>query len=387
MALTPGEATAILVLTFWLATAWVVLRGGRRIPRLATQVSPHCHAPVSVIVPARNEAEALPRSVPSLVAQTYPSLEVIATNDRSTDSTGQVLDSLKGILPRLEVIHLASLPAGWLGKTHALFVGSSHARGDWLLFTDADVIFHPRCLEAAIAWAEANQVDHLVLIPRVETVGFWEKILVSCFGLLFALAQRPWSVSNPRSRAFIGIGAFNLIRRSAYQAVGTHRALANAVVDDVELGRLVKRHGLRQAVVRGEDLLQVRWQIGLRGVVRGMEKNAFASLDYSLLRAVAACLGMTVLEIAPFLMTVFGPAAPLWAAAALTMIGIQAVHAHHARLPAWTAIFHPLAIAVLIYAIARSTVLALCRGTIEWRGTHYPLATLRRRSSELDPPL
>ncbi|MBI3121243.1 MAG: glycosyltransferase, partial [candidate division NC10 bacterium] len=272
-------ASAILI--FWLVAGWITLRGTRRLARLSIAPPAGVRSAVSVIVPARNEARVLPRSIASLVGQTFPDLEVIALNDRSTDDTGAVLDSLKQIHARLTVIHLDSLPEGWVGKTHALYLGSRRAQGEWLLFTDADVIFHPQCLEAAVAWAEANRVDHLVVIPRVETVGFWEKVLVSCFSLLFSLAQRPWRVSDSRSRASIGIGAFNLIRRSAYEAIGTHRALANAVVDDLELGRLGKRHGLRQAVVRGEHLLSVRWQVGLSGVISGLEKNAFAGVEYS----------------------------------------------------------------------------------------------------------
>jgi hypothetical protein len=366
------------ILIIWLVAGWITLRGTRRLARLSTTPPDGVRPAVSVIVPARNEARALPRSIASLVGQTYPDLEIIALNDRSTDDTGAVLESLMHIHSRLTVIHLDSLPEGWVGKTHALYIGAGEAQGEWLLFTDADVIFHPQCLEAAVAWAEANRVDHLVVIPGVETVGFWENILVSCFSLLFALTQRPWRVSDPRSRASIGIGAFNLIRRSAYEAIGTHRAVANAVVDDLELGRLAKRHGLRQAVVGGEHLLCVRWQVGLSGMVSGLEKNAFAGMEYSLARAVAACLALVILGIVPFLGAALFSARTLWAASALAVIGIQAALARQARQPTWPALFHPLAVAVLIYAIARSTVLTLRRGSVQWRGTQYPLAMLRR---------
>jgi hypothetical protein len=247
------------------------------------------------------------------------------------------------------------------------------------------VLFHPQCLEAAIAWAEANRADHLVAIPRVDTVGFWEKVLVSCFRFLFVMTQRPWRVSDPRSHAFIGIGAFNLIRRSAYQAIGTHRALANAVVDDLELGRQVKEHGFRQAVVRGEELLRVRWQAGLSGIVSGLGKNAFAGVGYSLPKAIATCAALAVLGIFPFIGALLGPSPLLWAAALFPLIGCHAAHARQGCLPAWTALFHPLAIAVLIFAIARSCALALRHGSVEWRGTRYPLAMLRRPPGEIQP--
>ncbi len=376
MSFAPGSILAGLVLAVWLGAGAVSLWGLRRLPRLAA-ASAGGRPPVSVVVPIRNEASSLPRSVPSLLAQSYPDLEVIAVDDRSTDESGAILDALQPTSPRLRVIHLREVPDGWLGKPHALFRGAETARGDWLLFTDADVIHAPGALEAAVAFAEAGRIDHLVVIPRVETVGFWERILVSCFGFLFGLLLQPWRAADPRSRASVGIGAFNLIRRRAYQAIGTHRALAAAVVDDLELGRLVKRHNLRQAAARGEDLIRVRWQIGLAGVVSGLEKNAFAGADFSVLQVLAGCLGLTLLSIFPLLGTLWGPARLLWAMALATAMGLQAIHARQARLPAWSALFHPLAVAVLVYATLRSTVLTLRRGGIVWRGTFYPLARLR----------
>ena len=384
MFLTVTEAVAGLVLAFWLAAGWICWRGQKHIPRLTLAGPAGPHPTLSVIVPARNEAQSLPRSIPTLVGQSYPDLEVILLDDRSTDGTGRVVESLTRTYPGLKAIRISILPEGWVGKTHALWVGSERARGDWLLFTDADVIFHPRCLEAAIAYAEIQRLDHLVVIPRVQTVGFWETILVSCFGLLFGLAQRPWQVGDPRSSASIGIGAFNMIRRSAYRTIGTHRALANAVVDDLALGKRVKQAGLRQAAVHGEHLIRVRWQVGFSGVVSGLEKNAFAGMGYSLVRAVTTCLALGALGVLPFLGMVLGPARGVWAAAAAALCGLQAAHAREADLPVWSAIFHPLAAVVLIYAIARSTVLALHRGSVEWRGTSYPLASLRRPPSNPD---
>jgi hypothetical protein len=150
------------------------------------------------------------------------------------------------------------------------------------------------------------------------------------------------------------------------------------MVDDLELGRLVKTHGLRQAAVLGDDLLRVRWQIGLSGIVHGLEKNAFAGLGYSVVRATAACLGLAACGILPFLAAPLGEARILWGASAVAAILAQACSAREARLPLWSALFYPLGIAVLCFAIIRSMLLALCRGQVEWRGTSYPLSLLRR---------
>jgi hypothetical protein len=367
-----------LVLGVWLIVGCVASQGRRRLPRLASNLPDGPRPSLSVVVPARNEATALPRSLPSLLAQTYPGLEVIALNDRSTDNTGAILEALEQGHRSLIVVQIALLPDGWLGKTHALFLGSCRARGEWLLFTDADVVFHPRCLEVATAYAEKHGLDHLVVLPRTEAAGFWEPILVGCFGLLFGLITRPWKASDPRSSSFVGVGAFNLIRRSAYERIGTHRELATAMVDDLELGRLVKAHGLKQAAVLGDDLLSVRWQIGLSGLVRGLEKNAFAGLGYSVIRATAACCTLAACGVLPFLAALLGEARILWATSALAAIVIQAFYAREARLPLWSAFCFPAGIAVLCFAIVRSMLLALSRGRVEWRGTSYPLNLLRR---------
>ncbi len=366
-----------LLLGAWLLSAWIGFFGSRRISTLIPEASKAAVSSLSVIVPARNEAAALPRALNSLLASTYPDCEIIAVDDRSTDDTGRLLDTFARQNSRLSVIHMATLPAGWLGKTHALYAGYRQARGDWLLFTDADVVFDRRCLQTAITYAETEQLDHLVLAPDVETVGFWEPILVGCFGLLFGLLFRPWAARDPRSRASVGIGAFNLVRRAAYEAIGTHRALANAVIDDLARGAAIKAQGFRQAAMLGHRLLSVRWQIGLGGIVRGLEKNAYAGLHFSLTYA----LGGSILLLAAGLAPVFGViapiGAPLWAGAAVAGIACQAYHARMSHLPLWSALLQPLGFIVLAYAILRSTVLAHRRGGIEWRGTSYSLTALR----------
>jgi hypothetical protein len=202
----------------------------------------------------------------------------------------------------------------------------------------------------------------------------WSAASACCFGLLF----RPWAARNPRSRAFVGIGAFNLVRRSVYEAIGTHRAIANAVVDDLQLGALIKARGFRQAAVLGRDLLSVRWQVGLRGIVRGLEKNAFAGLHFSVLYAAAGCGALLLAGLAPMLAGAAPVAGHLWAGAALAGIACQAYHAREARLRPWSALFQPFGFLVLAYAVARSAHLARVRGRIEWRDTSYPLAVLRR---------
>ncbi len=335
---------------------------------------------VVVIVPARDEAATIRPALASLLALDYDPLKIIAVDDRSTDRTGQILDELAADNDRLDVMHVTELPAGWLGKNHANWVGAAQSDSDWLLFTDADVVFEPDVLERAVCFAERNDLDHLALVPELIRGGLWENAMVGTFLLFFMLQYRPWSVRNPRSRRYVGIGAFNLIRRSAYERIGTHRRLALDVTDDVKLGKLVKLEGLTQDVLNGDGQLAVRWHHGLRGVIRGLEKNAFAGFDYSL----AWLAGCTVpLLLGIVLMYAGAAAAPgldragYLAAAAMVHLAFAILLWRGRVNPALTVLL-PVMGLVFYYIIYRATYLTLHRGGIVWRGTLYPLSDLRK---------
>ena len=194
---------------------------------------------VSIIVPARNEEEDIELSLTRLLELDYDNYEVIAVNDRSTDRTGEIMErvalsgSVKG---RLRVIHHSELPFGWLGKTHAMWTATNEATGDWLLFTDADVLFKPDSVRRALAYAEAERADHVVLFPQMIMKRPGEYMMIAFFQTMFVFGHRPWKVADPKTRDHMGVGAFNLIRRSVYEAVGTYEALRMEVLDDMKLG-------------------------------------------------------------------------------------------------------------------------------------------------------
>ncbi len=241
--------------------------------------------PLSIVVAACNEEEKIAPAFRSLMAQEYPGpLQIVAVDDRSTDSTPALLDGLAAeALPGTQVLvlHLDHLPSGWLGKTHALYQGAQLASGDWILFTDADVVFGPSALSRGVRFAEREKLDHLVAFFGLDLRGFWENVFGLAFSLFFFLRFRPWHVRNPRRKEYLGVGGFNLIRRTAYEAIGTHRAIALEVADDMELGHRVKIAGFASDVVGAKDLVQVRWQEGLSGLMNGLTKNAYAALHYS----------------------------------------------------------------------------------------------------------
>ncbi|RWX43923.1 Glycosyl transferase family 2, partial [Candidatus Electrothrix marina] len=235
---------------------------------------------VSVIVPACNEEQGIEQALTSVLALDYPGLEIIVLDDRSTDATPQILDRMAAKDPRLRVIHITELPAGWLGKNHALHLGAAQAKGEFLLFTDADVHMAPDTLRRATAKMQAFQLDHLCLLFRMTAPSRLLCLLIAdSLSAAFSLAK-PWLVRKPESPYFIGAGGFNMIRKSFYHSFGGHHPIRLCPVDDVLLGRLAKENKGRCDCLNGSRLVTVEWYRSIREMVLGLRKNTFALLDY-----------------------------------------------------------------------------------------------------------
>jgi glycosyltransferase involved in cell wall biosynthesis len=351
---------------------------------------------VSIIVPARNEEEAIAESLTKLLALDYDNYEVIAVNDRSTDRTGGIMERVvenqnphlvspksgetRMGHPLLRVIHHRELPAGWLGKTHAMWTAANQATGDWLLFTDADVLFKPDSLRRAMAYAEAERADHLVLFPQMTTKGPGEGMMIAFFQSMFVFGHRPWKVADPRARDHMGVGAFNLVRRSVYDAVGTYAALRMEVVDDMKLGKVVKNAGFRQRNVFGGDLISIRWARGAMGVVDNLTKNFFAVLSFQWWRALISAFGLAFLNLGPFLGVglAHGWARVPYAVALVSMFLIYVGMSRRSPVRAYYVVLHPVSTTLFIYTLLRSMALTLWNDGIEWRGTRYRLEELRK---------
>ncbi len=379
--------TLLTVLLGIIALGWVIQlarvgRGMSRLPRLGDFAPlPDAECPsVSLLVAGRDEAEKLPRALESLAQLDYPKLEIVAVNDRSKDATGELIEAAARANQRLRGIHVRELPPGWLGKPHALQQAYEASSGEWLLFTDADVRFAPDVLRRAMAMALERGYDHLPLMIRTDIHGFWEAAAITCWMLNFLMFVEPWQATNPRSKKFIGIGAFQLIRRSVYQAIGTHRRLALEVVDDIKLGKMVKQGGFRGGIAAAEDRLGIRWHEGLGNIIRGLTKNSFAFLGYNLAFALAGTISQLAFSVLPFL------ALPLTSGFAQVFAGIavvcatggQAVIARHAKVSPLYGLTHPVGACIMTYSLLRSTAVTLWRGGVVWRDTFYPLAELRK---------
>ena len=371
-----------LVAAFWVLHGLRSAYGATKLPWFKDfEPVPDTECPaVSLIFAARDEEEKLPAALATLAELDYPELEIIAAEDRSQDGTGRILDEFAAAHPRFRVVHISELPDGWLGKPHALQEAYEASSGEWLLFTDADVRFKPDVLRRAMALAKQRNLDHLTALCNVEMHGFWEKTLITFFGLAFHLATDTYNVSNPNSRAYVGVGAFQLLRRSTYEAIGTHRRLAMEVVDDMKLAKLVKRSGFRSCVAIAQEWITVRWQAGARNVIRGVTKNFFAAFGYSIAFATAALVGMLVLNVVPFV-AIFAAHGWIRILAGIAVIVALSMHASVDivnKVSPLYALTHPIGAVLFCYMIARSVAVTLWQGGVTWRGTFYPLKELKR---------
>ena len=382
-----AEALTWFVALSWGTRIFAAWRGLPGVPDLLLpeqDLQPDGAPTLTVIVPARNEEPNIAACLQSLLAQDYP-VRIVAVNDRSTDATGARMDALAAEHPaQLRVLHVRELPPGWLGKTHAMALAARQAGTEFLLFTDADVLFHPAALRRALANAQATRADHLVVMPTTIIRRWDEAALLSFFQIFGLWAARPWRVADPKARHdAIGIGAFNLIRRAAYEGIGGFEGFPMEIVEDLGLGRRVKAAGLRQRVAFGRGLVCVHWAAGFNGLSNVLTKNVFSLFNFHRSLLLAACLWIVLFAMAPFA-AVFIPALCLPAAVSIVCIACGYVlMSRHSGLSPWNALLGPFAASLLIYTLLRSMLTTLRQGGVVWRGTFYSLAELRSNAVPL----
>ena len=376
--------SALLVLSLAILGGYIILFAEAALRRgsihSVEDAPPLDEAPrVTLVLAARNEARHIEAAVRSHLAQDYPALRIVAVNDRSEDGTGAILDRLASEDDRIGVVHVTSLPEGWLGKNHALHLGSDSADGEWLLFTDADVVFHGDVIRRAVAIARRENADHVALAPQITGGTLPTRIFVSGFSFFFAIHSRPWRASDPRTKDAIGIGAFNLVRRTALEQVGRFEPIRLRPDDDMMLARVLKRAGFRNLFVQSDGMIEVEWYPTLRSAIDGLMKNAFATVEYSLARLIAASSMLFLGVVWPFV-AIAVTAGATWYANAATCILILAAAItgiRQARQPVWHAALVPVTSLLFLWILWRSALITLRDGGVTWRGTLYPLDALR----------
>jgi GT2 family glycosyltransferase len=370
-----------------IACLWIVegIRAGigmSQLPWLSNSPStPSFPEPaISVIFAARDESEKLPAALQTMLAQDYSNFEVVAVNDRSQDQTSEILHGFAAENPHLRVIDIRELPGGWLGKPHALVAGVEQSHGDWLVFTDADVHFAPDVLRRALSLAKEKQLDHLTLLAGVDMSGFWEITAISYFQLGFIFGNEPWQASNPRSGRYVGVGAFQMVKRSAYEACGGHRRLRMDVIEDMKLGKIIKMAGFRSGVAVAPEEVHVRWHTGVHGLVRGVTKNFFAACHYSALFALSGILLTLTMSVLPIFGVLFatGWTRGLAALALLAAVGVHTGAISRTPVSPLYGLTHPIGAILFCWMLTRSAVATLWDGGVTWRDTFYPIDELRK---------
>jgi glycosyltransferase involved in cell wall biosynthesis len=360
---------ALIILVGWVMALIRTIVNLTLIPSLRADMRPATEPLVSVIIPARDEAHIIERTVRAFLAQTYANLEVIVINDRSTDGTGDIVRAIHD--DRLTVIDGVEPPAGWLGKPWALHQGSRIARGELLLFVDADLIYAPQAVAAAVAYLQSRDVALLSLFPHLEMRGFGENASMPMMTMAFHTFLPTWLSNRTRfARLALGGGTGNLVVREVYEASGGHEQLSDAVVDDIALARLVRRNGARTEIVRAERLVSLRMYRGLAEVVDGFTKNTFSALGRNYVAGFLVVLGCIVFHILPYVLAVTGDRINIATVIIISVTRVILFRALRYRLDA--AIFlHPVMAAIWTWIFIRSIWLTGIRRKVIWRGRTY----------------
>lgn len=383
--------TALLLITalvflFNLYAAVDIILGTRKMRKLGAilPLEEKRRPKVSIIVPACNEEDTIKPALLSILNLEYEPLEVIVINDRSTDQTGEVLAAIKNKYPQLIVHNITQLPEGWLGKNHALHQGAGLAEGEYLLFTDADIHFEKSTLARAMTLMVDEKVDHLSLIFRNVARGLLlNAMMIDAGGGLFFLFK-PWKAGDRQSRHFVGVGAFNLVRKSVYMKITGHEQIRMHPIDDIMLGKIIKQSGFNQECLAGYDFLQVHWYESPGKMINGLMKNIFALFNFRVSHALVTVLLVILVSIFPFWGVFFfsGLTRMFCLLSVATRLTSAACGARLIGSSLWSTPFSLLSPYINVYITLKGVLVTIINNGIDWRGTHYPLNKLKK-----NPPI
>ena len=376
-------ALSLLILLLLFAVALDLIRSECHMLDLETRGYQEREWPsTSIVVAARNEQDSIESATLSLLRQEYPKYELIVVNDRSTDRTGEILQTLQQTHSELKSIAIAELPEGWLGKCNAMHQGAMAATGDWLLFTDADVSMRPDTLKVTIDYALAEKADHLTMAPQCEMPSWILRAFVATFAFFFKLHVKPAQISNPRSKSHVGIGAFNLVRRDVYLAIGGHEPIRLRPDDDLKLGKLLKTKGYGQRFANGVGLISVPWYRSMRELMHGLEKNSFAGIDYSISKWIASNVLVLAMFVLPFLLLLRTDGWSFWfsVASCALIFFMGAFNAIKSGYRLDHGLFFPVGCLLFLFVFNRAIILTLWRQGIVWRNCFYGLEALKKNT-------
>ena len=370
-------------LAYWLAQFVSTLRVIHSVPPLdhMPETPLESNPRVSVIAPARDEADTIEAAVATRLRDDYPNLEIILVDDRSTDGTPEIVDELAARDPRVKALHIKQLPEGWIGKQHAMQKGAETATGEWLLFSDADIHIRPGALKRTLAYCLARGLDHLAVIPECYPAGFLIDAAVAMILRMICFSGRIWAVEDEKSDAAMGSGSFNLVRRTTWERTPGFEWLKLEVADDVALGRMLKQHGARSAVAHGRGWVGVHFYPDMKTLTKATERAGFTTFgNFTVWRSAVVSLVFLALDMAPFFALLpLGISYLPFAGLAMLLIALAtlALISRWGRHPLLPTLFWPIGTFITVFLIVRAGILGVRRGGIYWRGTFYPTQLLK----------
>ncbi|WP_426585723.1 glycosyltransferase [Mucilaginibacter sp. R-33] len=370
---------SVILFVSTLALNFYLLIGFKQIKQVSRQPVMDNPPPLAIIIAVRNEEEDLEKALQSVCHINYPKHRLIVVNDRSTDRTADILKDFSLRYPKLQVTTIDTLPDGWLGKNNALYQGYLSSTEEWMLFADADIVFHPDAINQAVGYAVKHEVDHLTMLPELISRSSILNSVFATLSIMLMIAMKPWEAKNPKSKASSGIGAFNLVRRTAYEKIGTHVRIKLRPDDDLQLGQLIKKEGLRQDVLAGKGYVCLEWYRNLGELGRGVQKNSFAMAKYSITQAIVNVLNMLLTVALPMpLMFIFGT--PVIRTMASVMLIVHIIYME--LVPPnkwWYAFMIPFSGFFLAWYFLKASIITVVQGGIYWRDSFYSLDMLKGR--------
>ncbi len=371
------EAYIIMFCMGWWISCLIMVRIASRIRIFEEETPPELKRwpKLSIIITACNEAETIKPAVNTLLEQDYPDLEILLIDDRSTDETGAIIDGIAEEDSRVKAVHIDKLPEGWIGKVNALDTGTKMANGEWMLFTDADIHFRQGTLRKAVSLAEADKTDHFALLPKPTANSFWFDVVIHTFGAIFLHGTGAVDVGRPGSKAFVGTGAFNLVRRIAFNNTEGFSWLKMEPIDDVGLGLMLSISGAKSSFAITIRDISLVWYPSIKAMFKGVEKNFFGAVaNYSLIKMVIIVAFIWAFAFAPLAALMFFNVLPVFMLGIITYV-FMAFGAFFVKekfgqkfFPLFLAQFGLLMVSVMLL---RSGIICKLKGGIDWRGTRY----------------
>ncbi len=375
---------AAVLLAYWMALAFYLIINGKSIKHLSgLKITQSTTPSVVIIIAVRNEEADLRNALISVCNLDYSNFKIIVVNDRSTDDTGKILKAMEKDF-QIEVINIETLPPGWLGKNHGLFTGFTKSREEYMLFTDADVVFKKDALSKAMQFVVKNDLDHLTILPEITSPSSLLKSVLSTFIILLTAMQRPWAAKKSSSKASIGVGAFNLVKRKKYDEAGTHKIIAMRPDDDLQLAAMMKAAGGKADVLYGLNMIEVEWYKNVKEFINGLMKNAFSGFDYSLIKLIGGVMGVLLFFILPVpVILFFGNTSQI----IMLVFTLAAQLILFWKMPGskgrwwfgFTLIYSGI---ILVYIFIKAAFTNIRDGGIYWRETFYSLAELRKAKKQ-----